>query len=199
MSDLCSLILKKFTLLDRECEAELKNVISNLHAEVKYDGGRICIPDLKNAGNLLSKVISDKSKLFLKEFERIMSTQETRLSQDDFFKLQTYIGKTFSEERYIRRYEILIKGIEMKVARYGLKFDSGKYRVDLYATLYEVSVKNSLAVAVSSLNTELELYFGSKNTLNSVNEVFDIKPNVMGIGINFNALISKIFPANKRR
>ena len=190
MSDLCGLIIRKLNLLDKEYETEFRKVVSLLHSGVKYDGTRICVPDLKDAVNLLGSTLKSKSEGLESEFQRIMKVQNSTLSKNDILVLKEYINKTFNEELYINRYSIFVDGIEMIVSRYGLEFDREKYRTNFYGSLYEVGVKNTLASAISSFNSELELYCCSPKTLSSANEIIDLKPNFMGLGVNLNALIS---------
>ncbi|MGX9522279.1 hypothetical protein ACWX0P_26290 [Vibrio mediterranei] len=197
MSDLCDLIIRKLNLLDREYENEFRNVVSLLHSDVKYDGTRICVPNLNNAISLLGATLKSKSEGLESEFKRIMKVQNSTLSKNDVLVLKEYINKTYGEELYINRYSIFVDGIERIVSSYGLEFDREKYRTNFYASLYEVSVKNTLASAISSFNSELELYSNSSKALSSANEIIDLKPNFMGLGVNLNALISRLCTRKK--
>ncbi|MEL4204980.1 hypothetical protein C9E85_16035 [Plesiomonas shigelloides] len=193
-SDLNKLIKTKLALIDQDCESETRNAVNNLYLNIKYEGGRLCIPDFNKAANLISGVITCKEKRFNSEISRILSTSGGFCNSSELEFAKEFVSRFFEEELYLNRFEEFNKGVELAVRRYGLRLDGQAYRTDLASSLFEVEIKNSARRAVASVHAELTMHLTSdrirsREYLPVADDIVDLKPNFMGLGINFNALI----------
>lgn len=196
-SDLNKLIKTKLALIDQDCESETRSVVNNLYAGIKYEGGRLHLPDFQKAANLMVAVISCKEKRFNSEISRILNTSGGFRNSTELQRVKESVSKYFEEDRYLKRFEGFLEGVERAAGRYGLKFDGQAYRTDIASSLFEVGIKNSARRAVASVHAELAIHLHgdrleAKENLPGANDIVDLKPNFMGFGINFNALIKRL-------
>ncbi|WP_404365623.1 hypothetical protein [Marinobacter sp.] len=196
-SDLNKLIKTKLALIDQDCESETRGVVNNLYSGIKYEGGRLHVPDFQKAANLMAAVISCKEKRFNSEISRILSTSGGFRNSNELERAKEHVSKYFEEDLYLKRFDGFLEGVERAAGRYGLKFDGRAYRTDIASSLFEVAIKNSARRAVASVHAELAIHLHSdrlepRENLPGANDIVDLKPNFMGFGINFNALIKRL-------
>ncbi|WP_440905685.1 hypothetical protein ACMZOO_05140 [Catenovulum sp. SX2] len=195
-SNLNKLIKTKIALADQECESETRKVISGFYSEIKIENGRLRLPDFQKAANAMGCIIYNKEKRFNSELGRILNVSGGFSSQQELELSQIHMREYFEESRYLNRYEKFLESVDLKVKGYGLKFERERYRTDLPSALYKVLVKNSIRRAISSVNSELEIFLNSKVSSNNsasldAIDVIELKPNFMGIGLNLNAIYRK--------
>jgi hypothetical protein len=202
-SGIVSLLKTKLAHLDQDCESEARATVNELHSSIKYEGGRLRVPDFQQVANLMAGVIYCKEKRFNSEISRVLSASGGFRHPDEVQHAKELVAVYFQAERYLKRFEGFVESVEQAASRYGLKFDRQAYRIDLASSLFEVGVKNSTRRALASVQAELALHLHdipltSEGTVPGVNDIVDLKPNVMGFGINVNALIKRLW-ANYRK
>ncbi len=193
-SELNKLIKTKLAYIDQDCESETREKVNYLYSRIKYEGGRLHVPDFQKAANLMVAVIYCKEKRFNYEVSRILTTSGGFRSSEELEHAKEHVTKYFEEDRYLKRFEGFLEGVERAAGRYGLKFDRRVYRTDIASSLFEVGIKNSARRALASVHAELAIHLsndqlGARENFPSANDIVDLKPNFMGFGINLNALI----------
>jgi hypothetical protein len=183
--------------IDRDCESDSRKAVNDLYSSIKYEGGRLRVPDFRKSANLIAAVISCKEKRFKSEISRVLSTSDGFRSSNELERAKEYISHYFEEDRYLKRFDGFLESVERAAARYGLNFDRQAYRTDITSSLFEVGVKNSARRALASVHAELAIHLrddplAPEAELPGANDILDLKPNFMGIGINFNALIKRL-------
>lgn len=196
-SDLNKLIETKLAHIDQDCESEIREAVNDLHSSIKYEGGRLRLPDFQKAANLMAAVVSCKERRFNSEISRILSTSGGFRNSKELERAKEHVSKYFEEDRYINRFEGFLGGVERAAGSYGLRFDRRAYRTDIASSLFEVGIKNSARRALASVYAELDIHLrndrlGPGENLPGANDIVDLKPNFMGLGINFNALIKRL-------
>jgi hypothetical protein len=188
----------KLAHVDQDCERETRARVTELHLSMRYEGGRLRVPDLQKAANLLAAVISCKEKRFNSEISRVLSVAGDFLRSDELERARELVSPYFQEDRYLNRFDGFVESVERAASRYGLRFDRQAYRVDLASALFIAEVENATRRALASVQAELAIHAGDKPlppepTLLRLNDIVDLKPNVMGFGINLNALIKSFW------
>jgi len=196
-SELNKLIKTKLAHINQDCESETREAINDLYSSVKYEGGRLRVPDFQKTANLMAGVISCKEKRFNSEISRILGSSGGFRSTRDLDRAKEYVSNYFQEDQYLKRFEAFLESVERAAGSYGLKFDRRAYRTDIASSLFEVGVKNSTRRALASVHAELAIHqrdqsLGPDSGLPGANDIVDLKPNFMGFGINFNALIKRL-------
>lgn len=196
-SELYKLIKTKLSHVDQDCESETREAVDELYSNIKYEGGRFHLPDFQKVANLMAGVIYCKEKRFNAELTRILSGSGGFRSSDELERTKEHVASYFREERYLKRFEGFLESVERVAASYGLKFDRRAYRTDLASSLFEVGIKNSTRRALASVQAELTIHLNdetarSEAILPGANDIVDLKPNFMGLGINLNALITRV-------
>ena len=141
-SDISKLIKTKLAYIDQDCDSEIRKAVDDLYASIKYDNGRLCVPDFQNAANLMVSVISCKEKRFNSEVSRILSTFGGFDNSDQLESAKKDVACYFEEARYLNRFERFLESVERAASRYGLSFDRRAYRTDIVSSIFEVGVKN---------------------------------------------------------
>jgi len=162
---------------------------------------------------------------FLKNYNSDTGTELIRFGKEvknEIIRvLSNFDGLVFSEEDknlvlliieeyikpalYINRFTLMLGSIERTLNQYGLKFDQEKYRIDIPKALCEVDANNITRRIKSEITNELDILVQCSKLKNDVSEsiiadtanILELKPNIMGIGINFNAIIDIIFRKRK--
>lgn len=196
-SEINKLIKTKLAYIDQDCESETRKEVNDLYSNIKYESGRLRVPDFQSVANIMVSVISCKEKRFNAEISRILSTSGGFHNTDELERAKKHVAGYFEGERYLHRFEGFLGGVERATARYGLKFDRRAYRTDIASSLYEAGVQNSTRRALVSVHAELAIHLRNDRVktpeiLPGANDIVDLKPNFMGLGINFNALIKRI-------
>lgn len=191
------LVKTKLAHINQDCESENRDAINDLYSSIKYEGGRLRVPDFQKTANLMAGVISCKEKRFNSEISRILGSTGGFSSTRDLERSKEHVSNYFHEDQYLKRFEAFLESVERAAASYGIKFDRRAYRTDIASSLFEVGVKNSTRRALASVHAELAIHQRSESLrpssdLPGPNDIVDLKPNFMGFGINFNALIKRL-------
>ncbi|NWO06604.1 MAG: hypothetical protein HLX50_13220 [Alteromonadaceae bacterium] len=196
-SDLNELIKTKLAYIDQDCESEAREAVNDLYSSIKYEDGRLRVPDFQKTANLMAAVVSCKEKRFNSEISRILSTSGGFRNSSELERAREHVSKYFEEDRYLKRFEVFLSGVERAAGSYGLSFDHRAYRTDIASSLFEVGIKSSARRALASVYAELAIHLRndrleSGENLPRANDIVELKPNFMGLGINFNALIKRL-------
>lgn len=190
-------ILKtKLLLIDRDCESAARLSINEFYEQVKYEGGKFLVPSFKDVAKVWLKVILRKEQLFNAEIIRISERSNSFLKKDQLEEAQKLVARYFDEDLYLKRLEGFVDGVRRKAAAYGVQFNPQMYRLDLDVAAFAAGVKNNTRRGLSSVFAELKLcaqneQTGSLGMLEKLNKIIDLKPNIMGFGLNLNALIER--------
>jgi hypothetical protein len=142
----------------------------------------------KQVTNLTIAFIALKKALLIKSLKDNLDVKFTDIN---FEKLLSYATVELSSEKYLHQFNTFKSCIEMKYHRFGIKFE---FDTNLMQSLYISGVKNTSSRLVSDLKADwviIENQYKS-STIQSFNDVIELKPNIGGLGINLNALISKL-------
>jgi hypothetical protein len=203
-SDIVTLFKTKFDHISQECESETRAKIDSIYSSIKYENGRLNVPDFNKAVNTIVGVIRLKEKRFNSEISRLFAITHGFQNAEDLQRSKELILPYFQDDQYLNRFDGFVAGVERIVSRCGGRFDRKAYRADTPAALFSVGVKNSNRRAISSLQTELDLHMTTRQPLMpdrsipGVNDIIDVKPNIFGFGVNFNALFQLLREKFKR-
>lgn len=195
-SEVLSLLRIKLAYIDQDCEGENRASVTELERNVRYEGGRLHVPDPQKMANLLLRVISCKEKRFNAEISRILSASGVSLRPEELDMARELVGAYFQEDRYVKRFDRFVESVGIAASRYGLKFDPQVYRVDLASALFSAGVKNGTRRGLASVHAELAIHvrkqpLAPETETPGINDIVDLKPNFMGLGVNLNALIRR--------
>jgi len=202
--DIITLLKTKFDHISQECESETRTKIDSMYSSIKYENGRLNIPNLNKVVNIIVSVIRLKEERFNSEISRIFTITHGFQNADDLQRSKELILSYFQDDQYLNRFDGFVAGVERIVSRCGGRFDRKAYRTDMAAALFSVGVKNSNRRAISSVQSELNLHMTPRQPLMpdrsipGVNDIIDVKPNFFGLGINFNALFQRLREKSKR-
>ena len=192
----------------------------------KYDGhiGRlISIPNahldkiVPNKGIPIAGILSGFNKDSGKELNRygdVIKSEISRVleklklnefSEEDKKIILDIIDEYCKPELYLKRFKIMMSSIERRSSSYGQKVDLTKKHTDIPRSLCEAYARNTTRRILSEIENELDCIIESFNSKNNeseskVSEVancLELKPNVFGLGFNFNAIIDKLFKRKK--
>jgi len=192
----------------------------------KYDehvGKLISIPNahlekiLPNRGIPVSEILNDFNKDSGKELSRYgdeIKSEVSRVleklklnefSEEDKKIILDIVDEYCKPKLYVKRFKIMLGSIEGRTFSYGRKIDLTKYRIDIPRSLCEVHAHNTTRRIRSKIENELDCLIESFNSKNAepesnfseVANCLELKPNVFGLGLNFNAIIDKIFKRKK--
>lgn len=196
-SELNKLIKTKLAHIDQDCESETREAVNDMYSSINYEGGRLRVPDFQKVANLMAAVVTCKERRFNSEISRILSISGGFRNSNELERAKEYVSKYFEEERYLKRFEGFLGGVERAANSYGLNFDRQAYRTDIASSIFEVGIKNSARRALASIHSELIMHLRNDQpepdeNLPGANDILELKPNIMGIGINFNALFKRL-------
>lgn len=189
----------KLAAIDHECESVARTEIDKLFSQAVYDGSRFRVPSFQEAAGIWLRLINQKEKDFCAEISRTLGIWKP-LPRDDFLgQAMSLIEGYFQESHFLPRLNNFVQRVGRHASRYGIKFDESAYRLDLAAAAYEAGVKNRLRQAFTNVSAELVLHMGNtpkvgswRNGVRAVTESLELKPNVMGIGLNLNEIIRRL-------
>lgn len=199
-SALYNVLTAKLAAIDRECETTACGEIGFLYSQATYHCGRFQSPSLQEASSVWLRLISRKEKEFCAEITRILATAK-QSPDDEFFTQGMKLIEGYMDERhYLNRLIVFGDGLCRKAASYGLVLDLHTYRSDHAMALYEAGVKNSLRNACTNISAELALHNRGtspsgvwREGVLAINESLELKPNLMGIGLNLNSIVKRLF------
>lgn len=196
-SGVLSLLRTKLAHIDQDCEREIQVSLSEICRGIKYDGGRFHVPDFQKVAGLLLRAIACKEQRFNAEIARVLGSPSATLLAEELELAFNVVSPYFQDDLYINRFDRFVESVGRAGSRYGLQFDPQLYRVDLASALFVSGVKNGTRRGLASVHAELAVYqrhqpVALEMTAPGLNEIVDLKPNFMGIGINLNALIKRI-------
>ena len=193
----------KLNLADRECEEEASRRINEMRSSVRYENGRLRVPNFQEAANTLVRVIYCKEKRFCAEICRVLSGPERVLESADVERAEKSIASYFDESRYRKSFESFVASVERRAKSYGVPFDSAAYRVDFFEAAYKAGIQNGSRRALASVRAELALsaHGASMHTggANASEDIIELKPNFMGFGLNLRALIRRFLPCKREK
>ena len=145
------------------------------------------------------KELKDEIIRILSSFNDVIFTEEDKLM------VISLVENYCNPDLYIKRFQLMLGSIERRMGQYGLKFDQGKYRTDIPKSLCEVGARNITRRIKQEIIIELDIFVqNSKSRIETTESVIaetanvlELKPNFMGLGINFNAIIEKFFRKRK--
>lgn len=190
----------KLAAIDRECETTARGEIDFLYSQATYHCGRFQSPSLQEASSVWLRLISRKEKEFCAEITRILATAKQSPDDELFTHGMRLIEGYMDEQHYLNRLRVFENGLCRKAASYGLVLDPHADRSDHAMALHETGVKNSLRNACTNISAELALHNQStppsgvwREGIHVINESLELKPNLMGIGLNLNSIVKRLF------
>jgi hypothetical protein len=202
--DIITLLKTKFDHIAQECESETRTKVASIYSSIKYENGRLNVPDFNKVANIIVGVIRLKEDRFNSELSRIFTITHGFQNADDLQRGKELILSYFQDDQYLNRFDGFVAGVERIVSRCGGRFDRKAYGTDMATALFLVGVKNSNRSAISSLQTELDLHMTTRQPLMpdrsipGVYDIIDVKPNIFGFGVNLNALFQLLREKFKR-
>ncbi len=199
---LSEIISTKLRLADQSCEAQALDQIVAFYKQIKYENGRFVFPSLQQVSSVWLKLLREKEQTFISEIQRVSAVFGNKLNPEEYITIVQLVRNLLNDERYSERLKIFVQGIERKAGSYGLTFNPQEHRLDLAYSTYEVGVRNIARQTLASVETELKLHTQVNSDIaekfQEAASLLELKPNVMGIGVNFNEVINRIFRKKKK-
>ncbi len=156
----------------------------------------------KDSGKELSRYGNEIKSEISRVIEKL---QINEFSEEDKKIILDIVDEYCKPELYLKRFEIMLSSVERRISSYGQKIDFKKYRIDIPKSLCEAYAHNTTQRIRSMIENELDCIIESFNskTANSKSKVseatnyLELKPNFFGLGLNFNAIIDKLFKRKK--
>ena len=134
----------------------------------------------------------------------IAATNST-LSPKDASALLELTMRYFPDAIYTERFSLFLDSIKRHYSRAGINIDLLPYRPDLFAARQTAGCSTTISRFRSSFADDLQIIIQRQQNQSSsilpksggrlevANKVIKLEPNFMGIGINFNYLIRRLF------
>ena len=150
----------KIAHADQDCEGETRAATTDLQSKIKYEGGRLHVPNFQSAANLLVRVIYCKEKRFNSIISRMLEASGKALNPEELESAKSLVAGYFQEDHYLKRFDRFVEAVGRSASRYGLQFDPKVYRVDIASSLFFAGVKNATRRGLASVHAELEMHGG---------------------------------------
>jgi hypothetical protein len=164
-SDIVTLLKTKLDHIEQDCESEVRAKVDAIYSTVKFENGRLRIPNFNKVANIMVEVIRLKEKRFSSEISRILNSTHGFNDLDELERAKALISSYFHDERYLNRLDGFIESVERAASRCGGHLERTANRTDSASALFSVGVKNSNRRAISSVQTELDLHMTPKQPL----------------------------------
>ncbi len=129
-----------------------------------------------------------------------------KISESDAAAVLEIAKKYVDHMLYPRRLQIHLDSISRKLSRQSVSANVLQFRTDLAKASVEAAALNGTRRILGSIKNDLDLLLltdfkrsevatseGSHTLLEEANKTLELKPNFMGLGINLNYLLSKLF------
>jgi len=181
-------LIRKLKESSLTAESAWREDINQLHKSVSPVECKSLDDVFKKFVNLTISFITLKKALLTRTLK---DNLDVKRDDVDYDKLLEYIKNELSPHKYLSRFSAFKVGIEHNYQRYGVPF---KYDSELTESLFIAGVKNNSSRSTSDLKADLTLIEDKHQTsvVQQINDVVELKPNFAGVGINLNALISKL-------
>ena len=135
------------------------------------------------------------------EISRILEKLNlSEFSEDDKNSILEIVNEYCTPELYLKRYTIMVSSTERKIFSYGLKAGLSENIISLNKAICESYARNNTRRIKSKIENELNCLVESyrsqdkkpKSKSSEVVECLELKPNFFGLGININAILSKL-------
>lgn len=206
MQTLFDILAVKLAAIDHQCEALARRQVDDLYASARYEGGGFRYPAFEEATKIWIRLIEQKEKLFCEEIARVFNIANQIPEHNFINDATTLINSYFDERHFAGRLNLFFDSLARKAQSYGVHLDPAEKRLDLAAAAYNVGVKNLIQKTRITVIAELTLHIGTnkkspdwKSKLLTINESIELKPNFMGLGVNFNAIIDKLFRRSPKK
>jgi hypothetical protein len=176
--------------------------IPNMHLSKIVPNRRIPLNDiLKGFNDDSGKELFRYGDEILNEISRIIDKLKlSEFSEVDKESILGIVNEYCEHELYLKRFTIVLNSIERKIFSYGQKTDLEKNIIDLNRTICECYARNGTQRIKSKIENELNCLIESyrskneelKSKVAEVTDCLELKPNFFGLGINFNAILTKL-------
>lgn len=114
------------------------------------------------------------------------------------------VSKHFDDSLYANRFRIYEEAFDRHIRRFGASIDLAVFRSDLIKASHHVATTNFVRGFLASLADDLETLVlrvdqsaavvatHKETSLEQANRLFNLEPNIFGIGINLNYVIGKL-------
>ncbi len=169
-------------------ESAWREDINHLHKSVNPVKCKNINDVFKTFVNLAISFVTLKKALLTKVLNDNLDVKRDGV---DYENLSKYIKNELSPNKYLSRFNSFKEGIESNYIKYGVPFN---YDSGLMESLFIAGVKNNSSRSISGLKADLTLIELKHQTsvIEQISDIIDLKPNIAGVGLNLNALISKI-------
>jgi hypothetical protein len=170
---LASVLLVKLISIDDEIERRVQMQIESLYSSSTYANGR-CV-----------------------EIARVLN-KPGGVPADALLRVEAFIRARFDEKNYTERLNIFRDGVNRKIQSYGLEPRLNDRAFEVTNGGYRAASMNALRHTKTSVLAELALQQSSpevgilSQSASFANDVLELKPNIMGVGINLNGLFSRL-------
>jgi len=142
------------------------------------------------------------------EITRILKNLKvSEFTEEDKNSIMTLVEDHCQAELYKKRFDLMLGVIDRAVSGYGIKFERDKYRIDIPKSICDTAAANGTrkikAKIEDDLNCVVESFKSeareSTHRMSRVSRFLELKPNFMGIGLNLNAVVERIFKRKKNK
>lgn len=176
--------------------------IPNVHLEKIVPNRGIPLNDiLKGFNDDSGKELSRYGNEIFSEISRIIDKLNIgEFSEVDKESILEIVNEYCEHKLYLKRFTIILNSIERKIFSYGQKADLTKNVIDLNRSICESYARNGTQRIKSKIENELNCLIESyrskneelKSKVAEVTDCLELKPNFFGLGINFNAILTKL-------
>lgn len=139
-----------------------------------------------------------------KEVLSFVEQTQIALVEDDKASVLGIVSKHFDDDLYSHRFRIYEEAFARHMSRFGLSIDLAAFRSDLVKASHHAATTNFIRGFLASLADDLEmlvLRVGQSEAVAAtqtetpweLNRFFKLEPNFIGLGINLNYVIDKLF------
>ncbi|MDD5206979.1 MAG: hypothetical protein PHS17_16260 [Desulfobacterales bacterium] len=198
--DLVDAIKTKLVLVDKQVESAWRSDCGALHEQIQPQNRRTVAKFIKAFPPITVALIHAKAAAMMAVMSEVLVEFEGGLPKEDLEALRRFILSYFDDTKYLERMKSFLEAVARKFSSMGMSFRAAEWRTDLLASIFEVSVKNTLLDMCASIEADLTIIAVRSMTdtetgpsaFSSINQCLELKPNFFGIGVNLNEVIQKL-------
>ena len=150
--------------------------------------------------------VADELKVFEKELKkeviRVTRIVCPTLGKTEKERISRTAEGALDISFYEKRFPLICEAVVRHYSRFGIKINLEDYRLDLIEACHMSMVRNKVQEIKETIDNELSLFVTSapvadNQTNSSWHDAFHLKPNIFGMGVNLNYIISKLWRNKK--
>lgn len=178
VNGLISALLSNLGQVDRVCEEETAFKILALHGQTRIFGGRLHVPSIQEAAQVLTLLIHNKENKVLDELETSLKSIPY-LCAEDLNSVLGFVNNIFTESKYIERLELFKDGVRRNAQRYGIASIEPRLGSDIVSVAYRVGIKNAIQTALVNVEARTKFFIASRSSKMGLESLMTDKVSVL--------------------